>query len=172
MFDEIAPRRKGAFFSIFFIVVSAFLLLSLPHWISPYTDFFRLPFALTGFELCVFLLLTFCVHRFLRTYSAQYKYSLLYNSVSVVRRIGSRSETLVCVALGDDFLFVPYADRKSLSCEIPKIPRKHRYGISELKKSYILVGRQGNEEFAMIFQPSEKFVEILLQKRLDKSEKK
>ena len=52
MYEEIAPRRKGAFRSVFLTVLVGFVALSLPNWLSAYETFFRWPLQIEIHQLC------------------------------------------------------------------------------------------------------------------------
>lgn len=163
MFEEVAPKRTGAFRDVFLIILCGLILLSLPNWIPL---LFGFPFVEAIYEFFVFLGIVLLISRFLRSYGTEYKYALV-DSVFIIRsKVGARETVVAEVNLTKDSKLIPLKDSADL-----KEKRRISYGVSDEKTAYLLTFPMQNGKSALIFQPSDKFVEILQQLLLDKSEK-
>ncbi|MBO5248373.1 MAG: hypothetical protein J6B54_03635 [Clostridia bacterium] len=168
MFEEVAPKRKNAFRVVFLILLCGFILLSLPNWLS---GLFALPYLKAVYEFLVFLGIALLIFRFLRFYGTEYKYSLA-DSVLVIRsRVGSRETVLAEIPLTGETRLVSFSQAAEVLRENRTLPRPVFYGVSDKKRAYLLTFPLQAGVYGVIFQPSDKFVEILQQLLLDKSEK-
>ena len=168
MFEEIAPKRTGAFRDVFLIILCGLIFLSLPSWIPA---LFGFPFVKAIYEFCVFLGIVLLIYRYMRSYGTEYKYALV-DSVFLIRsKVGAKESVLVEVNLTKDSALIPLKDSADLLREKGYRKGKISYGVSEEKTAYVLTFPLQNGKSALIFQPSEQFVEILQQLLLDKSEK-
>ncbi len=164
MYEEIAPKRVGAFRNVFLIVLCGFVFLSLPGWIPKLFDF---PYVKAIYEFFVLLSVGLLILRFLHSYGTEYKY-ILVDSVFMIRTKSGAKETVVLEAtLTRDSELIPYLDAKQAG----KTVKVFSYGVSEKNTAYLLTFPMQNGKSAVIFQPSHKFVEILQQLLLDKGEK-
>lgn len=164
MYEELAPKRSGAFRNVFLIVLCGFIFLSLPGWIPSLFDF---PYGKAIYEFLVILFVVLLIFRFVRSYGTEYKYALM-DSVLVIRTKSGNKETVVLEAtLTKDSQLIPYPDAKQAG----KTEKVFSYGVSDKSTAYFLTFPMQNGKSAVIFQPSQKFVEILQQLLLDKREK-
>ncbi len=168
MFEEIAPKRSGVFRNILLIIVSGFVLLSLPSWIP---GLFAIPYVTAIYELLVFFVIGLLILRFLRGYAVEYKYSLVGSTLLIRSKIGSKETILAEISLNEAATLVPLPEAADLIRQNRWDVRRISYGVSDKKAAYLLTFPSQNGHSALIFQPSQKFVEILKQKLLDKSEK-
>lgn len=168
MYEEIAPRRTGVFRDVFLIVLSGFIMLSLPNWIPV---LFEVPYLKAIYEFLVFIAIGLLIFRFLRSYGTEYKYTLV-DSVLVIRSVVGKRETVIGeFRLNGSCRLIPAKEGETFLRENQIRPGKISYGVSDRKSAYLLIFPMQNGKNALIFQPSQKFVEILKQKVLDKPEK-
>ncbi len=168
MFEEIAPKRPGAFRSVFFVVLCGFLALSLPGWLPALFDY---PYVKAVYEFLVFLGIGLLIFFFLRSYATEYKYTLM-DSVFVIRsKIGGREAVVAEQSLTEETRLIPLSQASELIEERNLRKNRISFGVSDEKSAYLLLTPSQEGDFAVIFQPSDKFVEILKQLVLDKSEK-
>ena len=166
MYEEAAPRKNGAFRDIFLIVLSAFLLLSLPNWIP-----FTIPMMKAVYEFLVFAAAAIAIFCFLKKYAVEYRYCLLGATLYIKGKTGARESVFLAVPLESVTHFSPLKDaRASLKAIGWKIGRVSM-GVSDRNDAYLLTYVENGMEKAVVFQPSNKFVELLQQIPLDKCEK-
>lgn len=168
MFEEIAPKRTGAFRDVFLIVVGGFVLLSLPSWIPA---LFEIPYLKAVYEFLVLLAVALFIFRFLRSYATEYRYVLADSVLTVYGKIGARETVLAEVHLTGEAVLIPLSEGKTIPGKQSEKPYRYSYGVSDKKSAYLLSFPMQNGKNALIFQPSAKFVEILQQLILDKSDK-
>ncbi len=168
MFEEIAPKKTGAFRDVFLIIVCGFVLLSLPSWIP---GLFNFPYVKAVYEFLVLVGIGLFIFRFLRSYATEYRYVLVDDILTVYGKSGAREMELVRVTLtNQSSLTLWSACSDDIKKEIGSV-RKNSFGVSSLASSYLLTFPMQNGRNGLIFQPSEQFVEILQQLLLDKREK-
>ena len=168
MFEEIAPRRNGAFLYVFLTVVFGFVALSLPNWLEPYATPFDLPYAIAIYEFLIFAAMAMSILRVIRSFSVEYKYILLDATLTIKEKVGSRETSVQQVTITAKTELVPFSQGEALLR-----PYKHRlrricYGVSDKKSAYLITFPKMEGDSVLIFQPSPKFVELLQQIALDK----
>lgn len=168
MYEEIAPRRNGAFRAVFLVIVLGFVLLSLPDWVAPYNTPFDLPYAVAVYELLLFVGMAVCVLRLVRRYSAEYKYTLVDATLTVKEKLGARETVVEQITVSGNSQLVPLAQAGEILEQCQIRPSKITYGVSDKNAAYVITFPPKNGKTALIFQPSAKFVEILQQIALDK----
>lgn len=168
MYEEFAPARKGAFRDGFLIVVAGFVLLSLPNWLGD-EGLFGFPYVKAIYELLILGGICFLVLFFTRRYAVQWKYSLVGTVLRIRSRSGGRENTVFEHSLGETTKLIPVSEASDLLWEHKKNIRSYCYGVSDLSSAYVLTFPPKEGNFFLIFQPSDKFVELLKQKGLDKS---
>lgn len=168
MFEETAPKRTGAFRSVLLIVVSGFVLLSLPDWVESLPTPFDLPYATAIYELMVFLAVGLMIYRFMRAYAVEYQYSLADAVLTVRSKSGARITVVAEIPLTGTSELMPLEDGEELIRNNRWKKREISFGVTNKKEAFLLTFPPKNGISALIFQPSEKFVEILKQKLLDK----
>ncbi len=168
MFEEVAPKRTGAFRDVFLIILCGFVLLSLPNWIPV---LFGLPLVKAVYEFLVFLGIVLLIFRFLRSYGTEYKYALVDSVFMIRSKVGARETIVAEINLTAESALIPLKDSEGLLRENKYNKRKISYGVSDEKTAYLLTFPMQNGKSALIFQPSDKFVEILQQLPLDKPRK-
>ncbi len=168
MFEEIAPRRTGAFRDVFLIILCGLTLLSLPNWIP---TLFGVPFVKAIYEFFVFFGIVLLIYRYMRSYGTEYKYVLIDSLFTVRSKVGSKETVLIEVNLTKDSVLLPLKESSDLLREKGYNKGRISYGVSDDKTAYLLTFSFQNGKSALIFQPTDQFVEILQQLLLDKSEK-
>lgn len=170
MFEEVAPRPTGSFRSVLTIIGFGFVFLSLPDWLKNITDFFQIPYVSAVYELLVFAGIGLLIFRFLRRYATEYKYVLTNTSLVIVSKMGARETIAAEATLSKMSRLIPFQNSVEYLREKKLSARKISYGVSDKKRAYLLIHPRNNGNSALIFQPSEEFVELLKQKGLDKPE--
>lgn len=168
MYEELAPRRNGAFRDVFLVVLVGFVILSLPDWLEPYNTVLDLPYATAIYEFFVFFAMGLGVYSLIRLYSAEYKYTLVDSTLTVVEKIGARETVVAQLTVTGESRLIPLTEAGEYIKENNIKPRKISYGVSDKNRAYLITFPMKNGKNAMIFQPSVKFVEILQQIALDK----
>jgi len=168
MYEEIAPRRGGAFRSVFLIVTAGFVILSLPEWLSAYDTFFKLPYVTGVYQLLVFLVIALLIFRFLRRYSVEYTYSLVDTSVTVTEKLGARKTVVMQATLSGDSQILSSEEGKRLLREKGVRLSRVSYGVSDYRTSKTVTFPSNTASSVAVLQISDKFVEIMSQKILDK----
>lgn len=168
MYEEIAPRRRGAFRSVFLTVLVGFVALSLPNWLSSFETVFQLPYAAGLYQLAVFLLITLLVLRFLRRYSVEYRYKIVDTVVTVTEKVGARQNIVFQGTLSAESRVLPLRDGKKILEEKGLRLSRVGYGISDPGKATLVTFPTNPSASVAVFQVSEQFVEIMSQKVLDK----
>ncbi len=168
MYEEVAPKRRGAFRDIFLTVIFGFLLLSLPNWGSLLQSLFRFPYLLGLYEFFVIASITLLIFRYLRNYGVEYKYSLIDDALIIRVGMGAREQIVVQAFITSASELIPYSESAEVMRANRWNERKISYGVSDKKQAYLFTFPPNQGNSALIFQPSEKFVAILKQKLLDK----
>ena len=168
MFEEIAPKRRGAFRDVFLIIVSGFVLLSLPSWFS---SLFQIPYLKAAYELVVLVGIGLFIYCFLRTHATDYRYVLVDDVLTIYGKSGARESVLIRVKLTEGTTLTKLSESKVCLEENGLKARNIAYGVSQKSKAFLLLFPLQNGNQGLIFQPSEQFVEILQQLLLDKREK-
>ncbi len=168
MFEEVAPKRTGAFRDVFLIVVSGFVLLSFPNWLPVLFDF---PYWKAVYEFMVLVGVGILIFRFLRSYATEYRYVLVDDVFTVIGKTGARETVLVRANLTSESALIKITDAKKNLEDWGLAPRRISYGVSKKNSAYLLTFPLQSGKKGLIFQPSEQFVEILQQLLLDKQEK-
>jgi len=171
MYEEIAPRRTGAFWSVFLIIIFGFILLSLPSWLEGFLPIFDLPFVKAIFEFLVFFSVCLLVLKFLRTYAVETRYVLSDAVLTVYEKTGKREIVSAEIDLSGSTELIPYPEAKTILRERGIKETGIVFGVADKKEAYVLFYPEKNGKNTLIFQPSAKFVEILKQLGLDKPEK-
>lgn len=168
MFEEVAPKRTGAFRDVFLIIICGFALLSLPNWVSA---LFAFPYVKAIYEFLVFLGIGLLIFRFLRSYGTEYKYSLVDSVLTIRSKIGARETIVAQIYLSAESELIPLSEANELIRKNQWKKRRITFGVADKKMAYLLTFPIQNGNSALIFQPSDKFVKILKQLPLDKQEK-
>ena len=168
MFEEIAPKRTGAFRDVFLIVVSGFVLLSLPNWVPA---LFNFAYVKAIYEFLVLVGIGSLIFRFLRSYATEYRYVLLDDVLSVVGKIGARETVCLNINLTAESTLTKLSESRQVIESMGINSHRISYGVSEKNSAYFLASPSQNGKNGLIFQPSSQFVEILQQLILDKREK-
>ncbi len=168
MFEEVAPKRTGVFRDVVLIILCGFVLLSLPNWI-PFL--FGFPFVKAGYDFLVFFGVGLLIFRFLRSHGTEYQYVLADSVLTVRSTVGGRETVVAEIHLTGESSLIPLKDSADIFPLKGNDVRKISYGVSDKKTAYLLTFPMQNGKSALIFQPSDQFVEILQQLLLDKSEK-
>jgi hypothetical protein len=168
MFEELAPKRTGAFRDVFLIIVGGFVLLSLPNWLPALFDF---PYVKAVYEFLVLVGIGLLIFRFLRSYTTEYRYVLVDDVFSVIGKVGARETVYLRVSLTSESTLTKLSESSSVMESMGMNPREITYGVSKKNAAFLLTYPLQNGKQGVIFQPSEQFVEILQQLLLDKREK-
>lgn len=166
MYSEVYISKKTSFLVILIMVTAAFCLLSVPVWIG-WETFKGI------YELAVLLAAAVAVFLYIRRRFYEYTYIINEDIISVKLKIGSKETTLCQIRLEDVVKITADAKIKQLknSENVKNVLRCNGdlFGTSGVCIIYRDSEKKSN--LALIFRPSEKFTEILQNKRLDKSEK-
>ena len=170
MYEEIAPRRSGAFRDVFLLIVFGFLLLSLPSWLEKVAWLPSVPLLLPIYEFSVILFMSLLIVRLIRKYAVEYTYHLREDLFFVCVKSAKRMDTVFEIRMTSEMVFLPYFEGgKELIEARNRNVRKISLGVADLHKAYVVSASGNPSAECIVFQPSEKFVEILLQKPLDKA---
>ena len=165
MYSEVFASKKSSFLIILILVTGAFCLLSVPSWI-------RWESFVWIYELAVLLLTAFAVYALIRHRFYEYTYIINEDIIAVRLKIGSK-ESVVCRLYLRDILKVS-ADAKIGSIRkddgVRIISRCNGDIFGAAGTCIIYNDEESGEKSALIFRPSEKFTEILQNKRIDNHE--
>lgn len=170
MYDEVAPRRKGAFWQVLLIVTVGFILLSLPQWLSSF--FSSLPYSRIIYEFAVFALGAVAVLSLMRRYSVEYHYVLISSQFLIKAKTGTKESILANLEVDRMISLSRLPEASSDLTRLHLRPRKISVGVSRPDQAYLLLYRVNDQTEGLIFQPSEEFVKLLQQKILDISSEK
>lgn len=168
MLQEVAPKRRGAFFAVFLIILFGFVILSLPEWVAKYDTPFDLPYVTSLYQLLVFVFVALLILWFLRRYAMIYQYALADGVLTVREKSGAKETVVFYATVTADSKVLPYADGAEELCKNGWKESRISFGVSDKKNAYLVTfpANQGNS--ALIFQPSDEFVKKLQQLVLDK----
>lgn len=152
MYQENAPKGRGAFLPILGMITAGFLLLCLPHWIG-WTQFVWV------YELFILCGTVAGIYWLIRRRVCEYSYLIVGDEVVIRGRLGSR-ETIVAQCSGRDVVsFTPWSPQQASSVRL----RGRSFGVFDKKQAWLLIYRDGEEQKGVLFQPSRRFVELLQQ---------
>lgn len=147
---------------ILVLVTAAFCLLSLPSWLG-WKDYVGI------FELAVLIALAFAIYAVIRQSFYQYTYIINEDVVAVRLKIGSK-ESVICRLLINNIVKVS-VDEKAGAIRrndgVRKISRCNGDILGTSGTCIVYNEEETGETCALIFRPSEKFTEILQNKRID-----
>jgi hypothetical protein len=166
MYSEVYISKKTSFLVILITVTAAFCLLSVPVWIG-WETFKGI------YELAVLIAAAVVVFLYIRRRFYEYTYTINEDIISVKLKIGSK-ETTVCQVRLEDIIKIT-ADvkikqlKKSENVKTVLRCNGDLFGGSGTCIIYYDIEKGSNS--ALLFRPSDKFTEILQNKRIDNSDK-
>ncbi len=166
MYQEVLPCKKISYLLLFAVIAVAFCLLSLPTWLN-WTSFSGI------YELLVLVAGGFVVLSLVRRGFYEYTYIIDDETVSVKLKIGSKDFIICALRICD---IVCLCENENISV------LKKDHGVKNIMRcNGNMLGTDGlnivyrdpelNVMSVLIFKPSQKFTEILQDKRLDKQAK-
>jgi len=162
MYSEVLASKKSSFLIVLLLITASFCLLSLPSWIG-WKSFVGI------YELAVLLVTAFAIYAVIRHRYYEYTYIINEDRIAVKLKVGSK-ESVVCRFLIKDIVKVS-SEEKAVSIKkndgAKRISRCNGDILGTSGTCIIYNEEENGEKAALIFRPSEKFSEILQNKRID-----
>lgn len=162
MYSENYNSKKTSFWVIILMLTVAFCLLSVPSWFS-WVSFKGI------YEILVLIGMSVALYSYIRRGFYKYTYIINEDIITVVLKLGSK-DTVLCM--------IPIGNIHDIQSDMPSGSFKEK-GIKNIMRcngdlfgskgmNIVYTDAETGTLSVLIFNPSEKFTEILQSKRIDK----